>query len=144
MVVIAALRAEDRAAWDALAAGYKAFYQTPTTAEEYEAAWQKLMQGSNVHGVVARLDDRVVGIAHYLFHSTVWAGDSCYLQDLFVEPGLRGQGIARRLIEAVAEIARSQGAVRYYWQTMHDNTTARTLYDKVARHKGFIRYDYPL
>ena len=31
-----------------------------------------------------------------------------------------------------------------YWLTQDNNTTARTLYDKVAVYKGFIRYDYPM
>jgi hypothetical protein len=27
-----------------------------------------------------------------------------------------------------------------YWQTQHSNQTARVLYDKVAKHHGFIVY----
>jgi hypothetical protein len=36
------------------------------------------------------------------------------------------------------------GAARYYWQTKQDNARARALYDKLARFRGFIRYDYSL
>jgi GNAT superfamily N-acetyltransferase len=50
--------------------------------------------------------------------------------------------VARTLIEAVAQQARERGAARYYWLTQEHNAVARTLYDKVARHNGFIRYDY--
>ena len=39
---------------------------------------------------------------------------------------------------------RKRGASSLYWLTKHDNPATRTLYDKVARNKGFIRYDYPL
>jgi GNAT superfamily N-acetyltransferase len=85
-----------------------------------------------------------VGIAHYLFHTNVWTQRVCYLQDLFVDPLARGRGVARALIEAVAEVARDRDATRLYWLTQHHNTTARSLYDKVARNNGFIRYDYPL
>jgi hypothetical protein len=28
--------------------------------------------------------------------------------------------------------------------TKADNLTARTLYDRIARFKGFVRYDHPL
>ena len=58
--------------------------------------------------------------------------------------GVRGHGTARVLIEAVADAARKRGASRFYWQTKHDNAIARALYDKVARFRGFIRYDYPM
>jgi len=44
----------------------------------------------------------------------------------------------------VAEQARSQGAQRLYWLTQSHNQPARALYDRLAEHRGFIRYDYPL
>lgn len=145
MIVIDALRPTDREDWQSLAEGYKLFYNTPTTVAEYDAAWSRLFAGDGVYCLVARQQGRLVGIAHYLFHGAVWSeAPSCYLQDLFVDETLRGQGIARKLIERVADVARDRGAVRYYWQTMQDNTQARLLYDKVARFKGFIRYDYPM
>jgi GNAT superfamily N-acetyltransferase len=138
------LRSEDRASWELLARGYKAFYATPTSDAEYGTAWQRLLAQDGVHGLGAFVDDRLVGIAHYLFHSSVWARSNCYLQDLFTLPSARGRGVARALIDAVAEQARVEGAARYYWLTQAQNATARALYDKVASHAGFIRYDYPL
>ena len=68
----------------------------------------------------------------------------CYLQDLFVDAAFRRGGIGRRLIEAVAGAARERGCHRLYWTTKEDNATARSLYDRIARFNGFIRYDYPL
>jgi hypothetical protein len=44
----------------------------------------------------------------------------------------------------VAAQARLRGAARFYWLTQDHNTVARALYDKVARHAGFIRYDFAL
>jgi len=90
------------------------------------------------------VDGELVGIAHYLFHTAIWAPTNCYLQDLFTAPRARGAGVARALIEAVAAQARNRGATRYYWLTQADNEVARALYDKVAKHNGFIRYEYPI
>jgi GNAT superfamily N-acetyltransferase len=144
MITVRACQAADKAAWIALAHGYKAFYETTVSAAEFEAAWLSLLKNESVHCLVAELDGEVVGIAHYLFHQTVWAPRVCYLQDLFVPLAQRGKGVARALIEAVALRAREAGAARYYWTTKINNVTARTLYDKLAVHHGFIRYDYPL
>lgn len=141
---IAPLSAAARAAWEALARGYKAFYATPTTDAEYATAWRRLLAQDGVHGLGAFLDGELVGIAHYLFHTSVWASTSCYLQDLFTAPAARGRGVGRALIEAVAGEARTAGAARYYWTTQDHNAVARALYDRVARHAGFIRYDYPM
>ena len=41
-------------------------------------------------------------------------------------------------------MARQGEATRCYWLTHETNTTARTLYDKVAKFQGFIRYELPL
>lgn len=153
MIVVAPLTPGDRLAWEELARGYKAFYGTPTTDEEYEATWRQLRdEGSGFGCLGAYLGDApdaepagaLAGIAHYLFHPLIWYGDACYLQDLFVAEAARGQGAARALIERVAEMARSRGATRLYWTTQEGNARARRLYDKVARFNGFIRYDYPL
>jgi GNAT superfamily N-acetyltransferase len=144
MVEIDALRPGDRAAWELLARGYKEFYADPMPDEAYEQTWQRLAAGTEIHGLGARLDGRLVGIAHYLFHPAVWSGEACYLQDLFTDEAARGRGAARALIEAVAAAARERGADRFYWHTQESNARARVLYDKVARFTGFIRYGYPL
>ena len=143
-VSIAALEAPDRAAWEPLARGYKAFYKTPTTDGEYAAAWKRILAREVVFGIGAKEDGALLGIAHYLFHASAWANRVCYLQDLFVAPHARGKGVARALIEAVAREAREAGAARCYWATQEHNARARALYDKVARFNGFIRYDYPM
>ena len=141
---IAPLQAADRAAWEVLARGYKAFYNTPTNDAEYDTAWNRLLAHDGVHGLAAWLDGQLVGMAHYLFHTAVWAQSNCYLQDLFTLQSARGKGVARALIESVAREARERQSARYYWLTQEHNAVARVLYDKVARHHGFIRYDYPL
>lgn len=143
-VSIAPLQPNDHAAWEPLARGYKRFYETELTQTELDTAWQRLLSGQEVHGLVARLDGEPVGIAHYLFHPSVWAGPACYLADLYVAPAVRGHGVARGLIHAVGEAARQAGATRCYWLTRDNNAVARVLYEKVARFNGFIRYDLPL
>jgi GNAT superfamily N-acetyltransferase len=143
-IAIAPLSAEDRAEWEDLARGYKAFYRDDIPAERYEETWKLLMAGERVHGLGARLDGRLAGFAHYLFHAQTWSSDCCYLQDLYTAEVSRGQGVATALIDAVADVARKRGALKYYWLTKEDNVEARALYDRIARWKGFLRYDYPL
>ena len=144
MIEIGPLRPGDRAAWEKLARGYKAFYQTPTSDAEYAATWGRLIGQDGIFGLGAKIDGRLVGIAHFLFHTTIWAPRACYLQDLFTAHEARGKGVGRALIEAVAREARKQGVQRYYWLTQEHNAIARALYDKVARFNGFIRYEFPL
>jgi GNAT superfamily N-acetyltransferase len=144
MIEIGPLRPEDRAVWEVLARGYKTFYQEPEPDEAYERTWLRLLAGTELHGLGARLDGRLAGLAHYLFHPGVWSDEACYLEDLFTDEAARGRGVARALIEGVAAAARERGADRFYWHTQESNARARVLYDKVARFTGFISYTYPL
>ena len=143
-LIIAPLAPADHAGWLPLARGYKDFYQTPTSDAEYARAWQRLLAQDRIVGLGARLDGQLVGFTHYLFHTSAWVDEVCYLQDLFTAPARRGQGVARALIGAVADAAKARGAARLYWLTQEHNTPARTLYDKLAQYRGFIRYDHPL
>jgi len=143
-LTIDTLKPADRAEWGALAHGYKRFYKTEIPESDYDQAFARLLAGDAVHAWVARHEGRVVGIVHYLFHASTWAPQACYLQDLYVDETLRGQGIAAALIERVAQVARERGASRLYWLTQADNARARALYDRVAQYKGFIRYDYAM
>jgi len=144
MIDIAPFKAEDRYRWEVLARSYKAFYETKLPDSKYDEIWNRLLISDGIFGFGAYLHGNLVGITHYVFQPNIWNTNVCYLQDLFVDETARGNGVARELIERVAQAAREQNASGLYWQTRQDNSTARALYDKIAIHKGFIRYDYSL
>jgi GNAT superfamily N-acetyltransferase len=148
-IVVTPIGPQDRGRWTELWRGYLDFYQTRLPPEIYEHTWRRLIAAdSPIHGLGARLGSAtapLVGIVHYLFHAHAWTTQEvCYLQDLFVDGAIRRSGCGRRLIEAVAGEARQRGCWRLYWTTKEDNAVARSLYDRIARFNGFIRYDYAL
>jgi GNAT superfamily N-acetyltransferase len=143
--MITPIMPSDRPRWTALWTAYLDFYHTTLPPAVYEATWARLMAGGPIHGFLFRHDGAAMGLVHYLFHPHAWSlQPACYLQDLFVDPALRGTGAGRALIEAVAQAAQDAGAGRLYWMTQDHNAVGRRLYDRVAKHNGFIRYDYAL
>jgi GNAT superfamily N-acetyltransferase len=62
------------------------------------------------------------------------------MQDLFVDPNIRGRGTGRALIEAVYAEADRHEAAQTWWLTQDFNEAARKLYDKVARPTPFMKY----
>ena len=131
--------------WLPLARGYKTFYETVVSDDAYAQAWQRLQAGAPLLGLGAWQGGPggvLLGIAHAVFHASTWAPQVCYLQDLFVAPQARGQGVGEALIEHLAALVRAAGASRLYWLTHQSNATARRLYDRVAAQHGFIRYDH--
>lgn len=132
--------------WLTLWEGYNAFYgrsgSTALAPEITAATWVRFFDAYEpVYALVAELDARIVGVAHYLLHrSTTAIAPVCYLQDLDTDEALRGRGIGKALIEAVYERARSTGCARVYWQTHETNITAQRLYDVIAERPGFVVY----
>jgi GNAT superfamily N-acetyltransferase len=145
--VVRPLRADDRAAWDPLWAGYLAFYRHELAPEVTEGAFARLSAGGDdLFGLVAvDVDDRPVGFSHALLHASTWApGGVCYLEDLFVSPAARGGDTGRALIEATAADARARGAQTLYWRTQAFNGRARSLYDQVAHLSSDVLYERDL
>lgn len=144
LLTVTTLAENDRDRWQELFAGYNAFYGRTLPPPAYDNLWEALMSDGEIHGFGGRVGDRLVGIAHFLRHPSTTAADVCYLQDLFTDAEHRGKGVARALIHEITRWATSGGCSRVYWNTQADNATARHLYDRVAVHRGFIRYDIDL
>ena len=141
-LTIRPVRPEDRAGWEPLWQGYLSFYRADLPADVTEHTWAALCDpASTVHGLVAVIGDRVIGLAHVVLHATTWATRvTCYLEDLFVDRSVRGAGVGRALIEAVFAFADGHEASGVYWLTQEYNAPARSLFDTVARHSSFVVY----
>jgi GNAT superfamily N-acetyltransferase len=67
---------------------------------------------------------------------TLDAGRLAVMNDLFVSPGSRGDGLAEALIEGCADQARRHGALSLGWQTAGDNERAQKVYDRVGAERS--------
>ena len=141
-VIIRPVTKDDRAAWEPLWLGYLRFYRAHLPADLTAFTWERLIDPARQpHGLVAVMDGKIIGLTHYLFHPSSWTReDQCYLQDLFVDPGVRGSGAGRALIEAVYAAAEKHGTPHVHWLTQEFNADARALYDTLARRTSFIQY----
>ena len=123
----------DKTRWLELFKQYIEFYKSQLSNEQYELTWQRINSEYNMHGLLAEKDGQIIGLAHYIFRPDTWEmEDFCYLEDLYVDPKVRGVGVGRALIKAVEQIAIEKGSKRLYWTTAEDNEVARKLYDKLA------------
>lgn len=141
MTVIRALEKRDESAWRRLWAGYVAFYKTELPQQVTDKLFERLLKGVPHFALVAEHDSEVIGFVHALPHASTWSAEGyLYLEDLFVDPTVRGSGAGRKLIEAVYGEADKLGLDRVYWHTDTNNNTARTLYDKLATLSDFVQY----
>jgi GNAT superfamily N-acetyltransferase len=137
------LAAADFETWCGLWRAYLAFYETTVADEIYDVTFARLIAPDHPaqNAFVAVIDGTVAGFVHYVYHPHNWRReDVCYLQDLFVDPAYRGNGVGRALIEAVYRAADANDTPSVYWLTQDFNHTARQLYDRVATVTPFIKY----
>ena len=141
-VTVRPLTTGDRADWARLWTGYLVFYETTLKEAQYDLNWARLFDPAEpVFGFIAEVEGKAVGLVHILFHRSFWLdGPSCYLQDLYADPEVRGTGVGRALIEHVYGVAKAAGSERVHWLTQYGNATARLLYDRIAKESGFLQY----
>jgi len=146
MVDIKALNSDQYEEWLPLWQGYLTFYETSLPDEIAKNNWARFFDDNEpVNAFGAFKDGKMVGFVHYIFHITNWSlTNTCYLQDLFANPDVRGEGIGRKLIEAVYAKAKQSGTEQVYWMTQNHNKTARVLYDRIADDHGFMVYEKDL
>ncbi len=79
--------------------------------------------------LLAYWEGRPAGFALYFRNFSTFLGKpGIYLEDLFVEPALRGKGIGKALLVRLAEIARERGYGRVEWAVLDWNQPAIEFY----------------
>jgi ribosomal protein S18 acetylase RimI-like enzyme len=68
----------------------------------------------------------------------------CYLEELYVVPERRGQGLGRALMEAAMDLARREGAAYMDLGTGEDDVAARALYERLGFNNRGGRPDGPV
>jgi ribosomal protein S18 acetylase RimI-like enzyme len=100
---------------------------TPGVEALTERARQLLAEGEITVLLGGELPD---GIALFRLRPAIWTeGLDAYLEELYVAPERRGEGIGRALLEATMDAAREAGAVRIDLGTSVDDTAAIALYE---------------
>ena len=84
-------------------------------------------------GLVAELDGEMVGYLLYCpGYDLDHGGRIIHIVDLFVRETARRQGVARALMEAVADICRQVGGKQLLWAIYTPNTLAKDFYEKLG------------
>jgi GNAT superfamily N-acetyltransferase len=86
-----------------------------------------------VEAILALSDDQAAGYAVFLHtYSTFLTRPSLYLEDIFVLPAYRQQGIGKALIRHIAQIAVERNCGRLEWSVLDWNTPAIAFYENIG------------
>ncbi|PSB46155.1 GNAT family N-acetyltransferase [Chamaesiphon polymorphus] len=83
--------------------------------------------------IIAELEERTIGFALF-FHSysTFLTQPGLYLEDVFVRPEYRRQGVGKALMTSVAKIAHDRGCGRLEWSVLDWNQNAIEFYQSLG------------
>lgn len=141
------LVAADRKRWEEMFAGYARFYETEMSTAEVAAVWGWIFDAGNDFwcDVVEDAGGALSGFVQYqLMHRSLGGNMTCYMSDLWVDPGMRGAGTGGALIDHVLAFATARGLPGVRWLTQDFNYPARMVYDRYARRTDFILYNVPV
>jgi GNAT superfamily N-acetyltransferase len=123
-----------------LVRAYCDFYEVAPSDEALLSLSRALLDDPLREGVqlIARDDaGAAVGFATVFWTwSTLQAARIAVMNDLFVAPEARGQGVADALIAACREQASHHGAAWLGWQTAKDNARAQAVYDRAGAERS--------
>ncbi len=85
------------------------------------------------HCYLAFFDGELAAYSLYFFNfSTFLAKPGLYLEDLYVKPEYRRQGIGKALLLNLAKVAKDHGCGRMEWMALDWNTRAHAFYKELG------------
>ena len=134
---------EDFNAWAALYHGYADFYRVPMSDEILQQVWSWIYDDNQAfYCLVARNEEgQLLGLMHYRAMPSPLRGKMVgFLDDLYVVPGARKQGVAKLLFRELKAQAEQQGWPFVRWITAPDNHQAQALYNQLADKTPWLTY----
>ncbi|MEK6747172.1 MAG: GNAT family N-acetyltransferase [Pseudomonadota bacterium] len=96
---------------------------------------QKWLFGDKVRAecLLVEWDEKPAGFVLYFYtFSTFLAKPSIYIEDLFIRPDFRRKGIARKILQHLANKALSEGCGRLEWSVLDWNKDAIAFYESIG------------
>lgn len=108
--------------------------------------WARILDDhADVYALVAEDKDELVGLLQYVVHPTTGSVKPvCYMQDVFVDPARRNQGIAHKMISELEKIGKREQWARVYWLAEESNEAAQALYKSLGQKMEFSLHILPL
>ncbi|MBD2124236.1 GNAT family N-acetyltransferase [Trichocoleus sp. FACHB-262] len=124
---------------------YRVFYNSPSDLETARKFIQERFHKGDSIIFVASDNGRIVGFTQlYPSFSSVSMKRVWILNDLFVEPTCRNQGVAKLLLKTAEDFARQTEAIRISLATQISNVAAQSLYELLGYCKDEQFYHYSL
>jgi ribosomal protein S18 acetylase RimI-like enzyme len=147
MMKIVEIREVKFADWAVLYREYACAFKVALTEETLNIVWEWL-EGyeTELRGIGAiNADGKLVAIVHYRRFLRPLVGEvGMFLDDIYVSPSARRQGVGKQLLDTLERIADAQDCTVIRWITSDENKEAHKFYDQFGQKTGWITYDHML
>ena len=138
---------ENRDEWEKLYYGYADFYHMPMNQDILNTVWSWIFDSNTKFYCLFAKDESGIGLGlmHYREMPSPIQGTMVgFLDDLFIKPDCRGQGIVDLLYETLTKEAINHGWSYVRWITADNNYRGRGVYDKIAEKTYWLTYQMPV
>ena len=141
--MIREIRLDDKKEWEALYRGYADFYKVEMNDKILKTVWEWIHDKKHdVFGLAYEKDNKIIGIAHYRKMPSPLRGKYIgFLDDLYVDPKHRRNGIGEKMIKELNTISSRNNWNLVRWITRDDNITAKSLYKKLSKKTNWEVYE---
>ena len=141
--MIREIRLDDKEEWVLLYKGYADFYKVEMNDKILKTVWEWIHDNNNdVSCLVYEKNNKIIGIAHYRRMPSPLRGKYIgFLDDLFVDPNHRRNGVGEKIIKELKAISKRNNWDLVRWITRDDNTTAKSLYEKLSKKTNWEVYE---
>ncbi len=112
-----------------------AFEREPDAVEATEETLTEALFGPRpaAEAVIAEDATGALGFALFFHNFSTWTGRrGLYLEDLYVTPDARGQGVGTAVLRHLAALALERGCGRFEWSVLDWNADAIALYRRMG------------
>lgn len=143
-MIVRSVTANDRAQWESL---WQASVDGVLTPNVIDHTFNAI---TDTNGTIKALaaesgDGKLIGLLHYVVHPVAGCIEPvCYMQDLYVSPDARRQGVAKELLNALEQTATQNQYDRIYWLLDKTNEGAKEFYKNIGIPLEFGLYIIPV
>ena len=134
-ITINPLQRQDRNEWESLYRGYAEFYKVPMEQSTLDQVWHWIFDSNTEFFAFMAKDNNGngLGLMHFrAMPSPIRGALVGFLDDMYIIPNARGQGLVDDMFAVLKQQARIKGCPFVRWITAEDNYRGRAVYDRVS------------
>ena len=98
-----------------------------------ESLKESIFENNRAEALLIELDNKVIGYIVYFFNYSTFVGrEGLYIEDIYIKPEYRGQGLGKICFEFLVKIAKEYKCQRVEWTCLDWNEPSLKFYKSIG------------